>query len=288
MKRLKRQSPDHNEPGSPKNVKSRKSAPSLWLECGTCGKERRVDPKTDERKLKKGFHCRLNYDFDPNHASCRDPEEIKESEHRNDNIQDSGFSSDVSPFSAPRSPQPRQSTENLLLTPVRKRPPRESKGAESFASRANLFGEDSGIKPRGPCRRCGRPLQPIGSARANGKAHDEWPTRQLHKQCWLEEKKEEEEEEEEGLDLWSTAFAPPCRKCDLRCEEKTSHSDANYGRQYWYCSTHVFSHWVHPDPEGPGCNKCGDPCVKRKSRSKRNFGREYWCCPTHTFSRWVD
>jgi hypothetical protein len=36
------------------------------------------------------------------------------------------------------------------------------------------------------CAECGRPLVPIGRARANGKAHEDWGARRLHKKCWLE------------------------------------------------------------------------------------------------------
>ena len=39
-------------------------------------------------------------------------------------------------------------------------------------------------RPHGPCHACARPLQPVGFARKNGKAHADWPTRRYHKKCW--------------------------------------------------------------------------------------------------------
>ena len=45
-------------------------------------------------------------------------------------------------------------------------------------------------RPRGPCHMCRRPLQPVGSARKNGKAHADWPTRCYHKKCWKNLKRE--------------------------------------------------------------------------------------------------
>ena len=41
-------------------------------------------------------------------------------------------------------------------------------------------------KPVGPCKRCNKTLRAVGQARANGKAHKDWPQRDLHKKCWLE------------------------------------------------------------------------------------------------------
>ena len=40
------------------------------------------------------------------------------------------------------------------------------------------------VKARNLCRECFRPLVPVGTARANGKAHADWTTRRYHKQCW--------------------------------------------------------------------------------------------------------
>jgi hypothetical protein len=42
------------------------------------------------------------------------------------------------------------------------------------------------VKAHNLCRVCFRPLVPVGSARANGKAHADWGGRQYHKQCWRE------------------------------------------------------------------------------------------------------
>ena len=36
------------------------------------------------------------------------------------------------------------------------------------------------------CWHCCHPLVPIGRARANGRSHDDWPGRKLHKKCWRE------------------------------------------------------------------------------------------------------
>lgn len=34
------------------------------------------------------------------------------------------------------------------------------------------------------CARCSRYMPPIGHARANGRGHDDWDSRRLHKRCW--------------------------------------------------------------------------------------------------------
>lgn len=40
-------------------------------------------------------------------------------------------------------------------------------------------------KPSRLCRLCGRRLQSIGTARANGtRRHNDWTNRDLHKRCW--------------------------------------------------------------------------------------------------------
>ena len=36
----------------------------------------------------------------------------------------------------------------------------------------------------GLCTRCGTTLRAVGRARANGRAHDDWARRSLHKKCW--------------------------------------------------------------------------------------------------------
>ncbi len=36
------------------------------------------------------------------------------------------------------------------------------------------------------CWSCGGMLQPIGNARMNGRCHDDWDGRVLHKKCWKE------------------------------------------------------------------------------------------------------
>ena len=43
----------------------------------------------------------------------------------------------------------------------------------------------------GKCVKCGKPLKAIGNARANGKNHHDWGSRQLHKKCWQEFKADE-------------------------------------------------------------------------------------------------
>ena len=35
------------------------------------------------------------------------------------------------------------------------------------------------------CLICLKRLQPIGLARSNGRCHDDWDSRELHKKCWL-------------------------------------------------------------------------------------------------------
>ncbi len=34
------------------------------------------------------------------------------------------------------------------------------------------------------CEHCGKTIVPLGSKRANGTYHEDWPTRKLHKKCW--------------------------------------------------------------------------------------------------------
>jgi len=34
--------------------------------------------------------------------------------------------------------------------------------------------------------KCGKPLRAIGHARANGKPHPDWKTREYHKKCYKE------------------------------------------------------------------------------------------------------
>jgi hypothetical protein len=45
------------------------------------------------------------------------------------------------------------------------------------------------IKQGGYCQWCCRKLVPIGNARENGRPHDDWNTRRLHKKCWIEMKR---------------------------------------------------------------------------------------------------
>jgi hypothetical protein len=42
------------------------------------------------------------------------------------------------------------------------------------------------------CWHCEGKLVPVGNARINGAAHDDWDCRYLHKKCWRELKNEEE------------------------------------------------------------------------------------------------
>jgi hypothetical protein len=44
-------------------------------------------------------------------------------------------------------------------------------------------------KPSGNCKFCGLPLKAIGKERKNGKNHEDWCTRDLHKKCWKEEER---------------------------------------------------------------------------------------------------
>jgi len=39
------------------------------------------------------------------------------------------------------------------------------------------------------CSRCQKVLQAIGNSRKNGKKHDDWESRKMHKKCWLIDKK---------------------------------------------------------------------------------------------------
>ena len=42
--------------------------------------------------------------------------------------------------------------------------------------------------PRTPCRICGKYLRSIGTSRLNGKAHNDWATRDTHKACFTRER----------------------------------------------------------------------------------------------------
>lgn len=46
------------------------------------------------------------------------------------------------------------------------------------------------------CHYCWRRLVPIGSARKNGKAHEDWESRRMHKGCWALLQKAAEDVEE--------------------------------------------------------------------------------------------
>ena len=40
------------------------------------------------------------------------------------------------------------------------------------------------VKEKNLCHECGKALVPIGYSRFNGKAHQDWGSRSLHKKCW--------------------------------------------------------------------------------------------------------
>lgn len=42
------------------------------------------------------------------------------------------------------------------------------------------------LRRRRCCLHCGGRIQPIGNARANGRPHDDWDERKMHKRCWME------------------------------------------------------------------------------------------------------
>ena len=42
------------------------------------------------------------------------------------------------------------------------------------------------MKEHTRCVYCGKPLVSIGSSRTNGKNHDDWKRRILHKKCWVD------------------------------------------------------------------------------------------------------
>ena len=44
------------------------------------------------------------------------------------------------------------------------------------------------------CHYCKRALVPVGNARANGKAHNDWRTRRYHKKCWRKSMVENEKD----------------------------------------------------------------------------------------------
>lgn len=52
--------------------------------------------------------------------------------------------------------------------------------------RSWIYSAREEFKARGICRACFKPLVPIGSSRRNGKFHDDWEGRTLHKQCWAQ------------------------------------------------------------------------------------------------------
>ena len=59
------------------------------------------------------------------------------------------------------------------------------------------------VKAHNMCQVCFRPLVPVGTARANGKAHPDWGGRRYHKQCWreLETDPGSDEDEEDDEDM---------------------------------------------------------------------------------------
>jgi hypothetical protein len=40
------------------------------------------------------------------------------------------------------------------------------------------------------CIECGKVLVPVGTSRSNGKSHDDWPSRKMHKKCWIKKQSE--------------------------------------------------------------------------------------------------
>ena len=55
---------------------------------------------------------------------------------------------------------------------------------EIMAQRRRRSAESVAAGKRPLCLMCLRPLQPIGRARSNGRDHDDWDSRELHKKCW--------------------------------------------------------------------------------------------------------
>lgn len=48
------------------------------------------------------------------------------------------------------------------------------------------------IKHMHKCIECNKPIVSFGRARKNGKLHDDWDCRNLHKKCFIERRKREE------------------------------------------------------------------------------------------------
>jgi hypothetical protein len=53
----------------------------------------------------------------------------------------------------------------------------------------NLFSLSMYIMENKYCTRCNNILQVVGNSRKNGKKHDDWESRSMHKKCWIQERK---------------------------------------------------------------------------------------------------
>lgn len=65
--------------------------------------------------------------------------------------------------------------------------------------------------PKGKCIRCGGVLVPMGKARDNGKSHNDWASRTMHKKCW---KKQQEIERQQRIAMKRQQIEIPEIHCD--------------------------------------------------------------------------
>ena len=54
------------------------------------------------------------------------------------------------------------------------------------------------VKKYEKCIWCNKSLTPIGTARSNGRKHNDWQYRSSHKKCWIENELKQQNKKPEG------------------------------------------------------------------------------------------
>ncbi len=82
------------------------------------------------------------------------------------------------------------------------------------------------------CEKCKKPLVAIGLTRKNGKPHNDWNTRKLHKKCWIEIQK--------GLSLQIPQLKAKCKICN---DESECCDMDEFGDHCVACSDTGLAYW---------------------------------------------
>jgi hypothetical protein len=136
------------------------------------------------------------------------------------------------------------------------------------------------------CRRCGRPLVPIGTARKGGKqTHGDWENRELHKQCWVEEQREREMSGGSGAGFggrgagfggWQQRKRPAQDSPDVEEKRRRNQEqiNRNHARQAEESKKREF------EASAPACPVCRARSIVQISRTEKNPDRLFYCCPS--------